>query len=306
MLEAKQPLYTGSKPLHFSFPWMKRIRLLKFRATTLKPKNCFVFSFPLIGILFTVYLFLRTDGTVPAPLRICPRNVLVSSSISSVDSKICILDFNEISKLAVHMLHSWGNIHIFANIFCKRNNTVMDQIFSGNQFICSISLGKSAESMVTQGLAIIAGRMKGILVSEIKFAFFKDFIICKTIQLSEDRRPNNNVYRGEFGRELLLSLYGGANIISLILEKIWYENGFAHDLSNIFCLRSDKKQVNQREGFVGTYLKQKTSFALHTKDISCLYFTKNDDENIILFSCKGTNFKCSVLLTHTSLICLKL
>ena len=99
MTEERLSLYANSKLLHFNLPWVNRINLLKFRAATLKPKNCFVFSFPLTGILSTVYLFLRMDGTVSTPLRIRPMNVRISSSISSIDSRIRLLDLNGISRL---------------------------------------------------------------------------------------------------------------------------------------------------------------------------------------------------------------
>ena len=94
-------LYAGSKLLHFSFPCVNRRSLQKFRAPTLKPKNCLVFNFPLTGILSTAYLFRRTDGTVSTPLRIRPIKVLVSSSISSTDPRLRLLDLKGISRLAV-------------------------------------------------------------------------------------------------------------------------------------------------------------------------------------------------------------
>ena len=72
MTEEWLPLYAGSKLLHFSLPWVNRINLLKFKVATLKPKNCFVFNFPLTGISSTTYLFLRTDTTVSTPLQIRP------------------------------------------------------------------------------------------------------------------------------------------------------------------------------------------------------------------------------------------
>ena len=101
MTEERLPLYAGSKLLHFNLPWVNRINLLKFRAATLKPKNCFVFSFPLTGILSAAYLFRRMDGTVSTPLRIRLMRVLVSSSMNFPDSRMRLLDFNGISRLAV-------------------------------------------------------------------------------------------------------------------------------------------------------------------------------------------------------------
>lgn len=84
-----------------SFMVVPSVRAWEFRVATLKPKNCFVFSFPLTGILSTVYLFLSIDGTVSTPLRIRPMNVRISSFISSVDSRIRLLDFSGIIRLAV-------------------------------------------------------------------------------------------------------------------------------------------------------------------------------------------------------------
>ena len=87
--------HTGRNDLHFPFPSRNLISLVKFRAATLKPKNCFVLSLPRTGILSMPYLFLMTDGVVSTPFRIRPRNFRVSLSIFKVDSISFFLDFKE-------------------------------------------------------------------------------------------------------------------------------------------------------------------------------------------------------------------
>ena len=72
--------YSGCNAIHFVLPCMNRNIFMKLNAATLKPKNCFVLSFPRTGIWSTPYLFRMMEGTVSTPFLILPMSRHTSSS----------------------------------------------------------------------------------------------------------------------------------------------------------------------------------------------------------------------------------
>ena len=95
---------SACKGLHFPSPRSWSHSFVKSRANILKPKNTFVFSFPLTGIVSTWYFRLSTDGTVSTPFRIRPISFIISSSFRRMASCVCANAPRERMSTAVRAL----------------------------------------------------------------------------------------------------------------------------------------------------------------------------------------------------------
>ena len=71
----------------------------------------------------------------------------------------------------------------------------MNEIGSGSKFISSIPFTESAEGTVAERLVFVACCMECILISEIEFAFLKDFIIRKSVKLLKNKSAYDNIDR---------------------------------------------------------------------------------------------------------------
>ena len=123
--------YSGCNAIHLVLPCMNRNIFMKLKAATLKPKNCFVFSFPRTGIWSTPYLFRMIEGTVSTPFLILPISCRTSSSCIFFCASTLTRDATDIYISAVRFfrtgLHSSRCGHCAH--FSRRNDTRMRPVW---------------------------------------------------------------------------------------------------------------------------------------------------------------------------------
>ena len=82
----------------------------------------------------------------------------------------------------------------------------MKKVFAGRQFIGGKPGTETAESSFTDRLFLKAGRMKSVLIPEIEFTGFLEFIICEAIEILKDQSAYQNINRCVWTRVTLFTI----------------------------------------------------------------------------------------------------